>query len=144
MLGVYLVHRNTRIAGLHTADDQRVQDILSLSWRVVFFSKTRGRLPSSLSEISESDWSIPADPVTSSPYFYEALGPDTFRLCAIFFSASNNADAGSPNFLPSNARQESGVLYGDPVTHSYGSWAHGAGRQCLDRKAELKSLTASG
>ena len=115
-------------------DDRRVQDVLSLSWRIMFYAQRAGRLPSSISDVAEGEWKIPVDPTTSLPYFYEALGRDSFRLCAVFSSASgSDVTQGEDFYWASKNGIASGVRYGDPVVHGFGSWTHGPGRQCLDR-----------
>jgi hypothetical protein len=126
-----------------SADDQRVQDILSLSWRVVFYAQTKGRLPSSLSEVEEDTWKIPVDPVTSSPYFYEVLGRDSFRLCAVFLLAAHHDEEQGADFLPSTCHAEGAVCYGAPAGHTYGAWGHRAGKQCLDRRAPFMGMAPS-
>lgn len=124
-------------------DEQRVHDVLSLSWRVVFYAQTRGRLPAFLSDVREDRSEIPTDPVTSSPYFYEVLGHDSFRLCAVFLSEAHQDKDAGVDFLPPSCHVRGAVCYGDPVTHGYGSWEHGAGKQCLDRVAPFMGVLPS-
>lgn len=142
-LGFLLSQCGRRKMVTPSADDQRVHDILSLSWRVVFYAQTKGRLPSSLSEVEEDTWKIPVDPVTSSPYFYEVLGRDSFRLCAVFLSAAHYDEAQRADFLPSTCHTEGAVCYGAPAGHTYGSWGHRAGKQCLDRRVPFMGMAPS-
>jgi len=101
----------------------RVNDVLSLSWRIVLYDHINGGLPDNLSQLDvDGKWVIPTDPVTFEPYHYEIIGRKAFRLCATF-SAASSEHAGAVGT----------VLYGDPVTHGYGSWVHGSGKQCTDR-----------
>jgi hypothetical protein len=140
MIGVALSQCGTRKAAPLSADDQRVHDVLSLSWRVVFYAQTMGHLPSSLSEVKEDAWKVPVDPATSSPYFYEVLGRDSFRLCAVFSSTSKRDEIHGEDFLPPNCHALGAVCYEDPVVHTYGSWQHSIGRQCLDRRVPFMGV----
>ncbi|WP_129112067.1 hypothetical protein [Burkholderia pseudomallei] len=104
----------------YSADDRRVEDVLDLSRRIDVYMDRTGRLPSSLSELSEGGSKIPVDPVTSKAYFYEILGRDSIRLCADFSSASHHEVKGEY-----------------PIEdHFNGVWVHGAGRQCLERNVK--------
>jgi hypothetical protein len=107
----------------HTLDEQRAHDVLSLSWRIVEYDHIIGVLPTSLEKVAENDKEeIPRDPEDGQPYEYKRIGKKTFRLCAVFSRQSNN-------FPTVGSR----ALYGDPITHGYGTWSHGQGRQCIDR-----------
>jgi len=139
-IGFFLSQRGGRKVVQPSSDDQRVHDVLSLSWRVVFYAQTMGHLPSSISEVKEDAWKVPVDPATSSPYFYEVLGRDSFRLCAVFSSAWKRDEIHGEDFLPPNCHALGAVCYGDPVVHSYGSWQHGIGRQCLDRRVPFMGV----
>lgn len=122
MASFYFYVRN-RGDGVASIDKRRAQDVLSLSWRIVFFDKMNQRLPASLSELNENGkWPVPADPVTSVPYSYTVLSSNSFELCAIFDSSSK-----------SNVKDSEAIYYGDPVVHNYGYWIHGKGRRCLNR-----------
>jgi hypothetical protein len=124
-------------------DDQRVHDVLSLSWRIMFYARTKGHLPAALSDLQEDDWKNPVDPVTSSPYFYEVRGRDSFRLCAVFLFAAHQDEDQGADFLPPSCHQFGAVCYGDPGVHTYGAWGHDAGRQCLDRDVPFMGMAPS-
>lgn len=120
---------NTRLAWRRMPPDaQRVQDVLSLSWRIVLYRHQHGALPARLADLDEDGaWKIPLDPATSAPYAYERLGHGAFRLCADFAAAAD------PGFGKPGT-----VHYGDPLVHGYGDWAHGMGGQCIDRQASAR------
>ena len=67
-----------------SGDDRRVEDVLDLSRRIVLYTDRLGKLPSSLSELSDDGSKIPVDPVTSKTYFYEILGMTPFGCVLIF------------------------------------------------------------
>lgn len=105
------------------ADKHRAEDALKISWQLAMYKLQTHRLPQALKEMEGSDeWKAPADPVTLKPYEYKMLDAQRYELCVVFDRASDKGEGGAP-----------GIKYGDPVTHSYGSWVHGAGRQCVQR-----------
>ena len=87
-------------------DERRVEDLSNLHLLISNHRDFHGRLPASLDELGQSGRA--RDPLTSLPYEYATLGDDRFELCATFQRSSDDRP---------------------------GSWRHGAGRQCFDRKA---------
>ena len=59
--------------------------------------------------------------LSPASYEYRATG-DVVAVCAQFDSAS-----------PDWVGKTNEAKYGDPVTHSFGTWTHGPGRHCLTR-----------
>ncbi|WP_147488015.1 hypothetical protein [Burkholderia pseudomallei] len=116
-VALFLYQHGGRKVHQQTADDRRDQDVAELSWRIQLYAQKKGKLPGSLSELVTDGVDIPVDPVTSTPYSYEVLGQDSFRVCAVFSSASQGYGI-------------NGAYHGDPI---FGSWVHGIGRQCLGR-----------
>lgn len=108
---------------LSTADKLRVEDALKISWQLAIYKLQTHRLPQMLNEMEVSgEWREPTDPVTFKRYEYRVLNGSRYELCIVFDRASERGEGGSP-----------GIKYGDPITHSYGSWVHGSGRQCVQR-----------
>jgi hypothetical protein len=95
-------------------DDRRVEELRDLQDAVREWAKTHGTLPESLAQVdAQPGVQLPlADPEGRAPYEYARVGPDQFRLCAVFStdSAKRNQHFGAR-----------------------GSWAHGAGRHCYTR-----------
>lgn len=63
-----------------------------------------------------------ADPQDGTPYAYEATGPRSFRLCAVFATDTAKTIEGAESW---NGEE----------------WSHGARRQCFDRKLKDASDT---
>jgi hypothetical protein len=95
-------------------DSVRVQDLGAIERFVTSFARIHKRLPDSFDTLTkEPGYLVPrGDPDSGAPYEYETLGRDTYRLCATFGTVS------SPEASES-------------------TWAHGIGRQCFDRHAEV-------
>jgi hypothetical protein len=93
-------------------DQRRVRDLQGVEFSVREYWMTRGRLPSSLDEVSKASADPgykPGDPVTGAPYGYRVLDDKSYELCATFDRES-----------PREARNR---------------WAHGAGMRCFTRRA---------
>ena len=104
-------------------DETRELDALKISYQLSFYKLAFHRLPQALRDMEGFlDWRAPVDPVTHEPYDYRLLDANDYELC-VTFDAKNEPGEGRPP----------GIRYGDPVTHGYGSWVHGAGRQCVRR-----------
>jgi hypothetical protein len=118
--------------GVAQSDDaRRADNVMKLSWRVWTFAGLYHRLPRTLAELEKNGFGRnPIDPDTRKSYEYLRVDGHTFRLCTTF---NNVGIDGSAPFFPGPNRQAVEVIYGDPLTHGYGTWKHGAGYQCLDR-----------
>jgi hypothetical protein len=102
-------------------DKVREDNVLEIIWGV---RNTRGafnELPTNYLDLTRRHFRAPLDPVRHQPYEYRVAG-DEVTLCAVFDAASPNWDG-----------KTNEAKYGDPVTHSFGTWVHGPGRQCLTR-----------
>lgn len=104
-------------------DQQRANDLSSLTYSIDQYVNEVGGLPASLADLSRlqaKGMYIPAqDPVTGQPYEYRALVGDSYEVCATFAAAS--VDNG-----PNAARI-------DPFNQM---WKHETGRTCFQRTAQ--------
>jgi hypothetical protein len=100
-------------------DSVRVQNLGAIERFVTSYAKTHKRLPDSFGTLTEEPgYLVPrGDPDSGAPYEYEPLGRDTYRLCATFGTATSSEAPES-------------------------TWAHGIGRQCFERHAEVSGDSA--
>jgi hypothetical protein len=107
-------------ARLARFDDERIGHLQNIQSQVTYYYQAKQTLPKTLVELNESitfGEVTPVDPETGEPYRYEATGPRSFKLCAVFTTASRSGDA-SRAVVPAK-----GV---------YQDWQHGVGEQCFD------------
>ena len=111
--GTPMQQRHARI------DERRTQELQNLAFQVYTYAERHDATwPTSLAALARPGVRIDShDPETGAPYEYRVIDARTFALCATF--ATDSAQVGS-EYQP-----------GD-------DWAHGAGRQCFERKAKGK------
>jgi len=103
-------------------DAQRVIDLQKIGEAIDRRIEQTGAMPASLAELAATPGLrlAIADPVTASPYDFQATSARTYRLCATFTTDTAKTPA--------------------PADHGYGyddtEWAHGRGRRCFDRTAK--------
>jgi hypothetical protein len=96
-------------------DAKRVQQLDAISDAIDRYVNVHEALPPSLAALEGAgQWLDVTDPADGAPYAYEATGARTFRLCAVFATRTTSE--------------------GDNAAIS-GSWGHGDGPQCFERKA---------
>jgi len=100
-------------------DHTREMNVLEIIWSARVERGTYGDLPANYLDLKKKGFSTPLDPVRHTLYDYQVAG-DVVTVCTGFDKASKDWD-GTTNK----------AFYGDPVTHSFGTWTHGPGRQCL-------------
>jgi hypothetical protein len=102
-------------------DERRVADLRNLESAVTVYWHRRQSLPPDLDALSKEPGLRPNthDPETGTPYDYELIAADSYRLCAVFAfdSAANPATRDSA---------------------AASNWAHGAGRHCFDLRIPQK------
>jgi len=100
---------------LRSLDSRRTDDLGSLQRGIELYWNEHKSLPAGLAElVRERELGpLPTDPETGASYEYEPVGESTYRLCANF--ALDTREEGTR-----------GSSYPD-------QWAHGSGRQCLER-----------
>jgi len=100
-------------------DARRAHELSTLSNLIDMGADRDGKLPAALADLEGAgQWLSIKDPETGAPYTYAITGDTTYRLCAVFATATQSAD----------------VRGG----WSDGQWSHPAGRHCFDRKAKMK------
>lgn len=120
-VGLYLVGPPGRVRA-ERLDEARIQRLGGVVDVVEAFRKQKGALPDTLAAAYAGSEAAPSgmrDPVTGAPFEYQRTGPDTYRLCARFETASQ-PDA--------------------PVR-----WRHGPGRACfaLESRRDAAARTSS-
>ena len=78
--GTPVDRRNSRL------DQQRVENLRSLSAFINGYWERNGELPPTLSELMDGTRiaSVPVDPETGNSYEYRIAGQNTYQLCAVF------------------------------------------------------------
>jgi type II secretory pathway pseudopilin PulG len=101
-------------------DEHRVQDLSTIVNSIGMYASTHEALPPDLSMLGKQPGPrrAPTDPDTGAPYEYTVLGTDSYQLCAVFVTPSPDANT-APPYLEREG------------------WAHGAGRQCFERKQKI-------
>lgn len=107
-------------------DTQKVNDLQSIQYQVVYYWQQKQKLPAQLSDLNDSisGFAVPLDPQTRQPYTYQALGSTSFKLCANFSAPSSPTGRGATISYP-----EPAGLYGG----TQDNWQHGVGETCFTR-----------
>lgn len=109
-------------------DQEKVNDLQNIQWRVVNFWQNKERLPESLSELEDpiEGFIVPVDAQSKEQYEYKIVSNLTFELCAVF----NKESVIQPAV---NER----IVKPVPVGGRFGieniNWAHGQGEKCFER-----------
>ena len=101
-------------------DERRVQDLRRMDEMTNLYWTRHGRLPASISELSEESGVVVSsrDPATGEPYGYRTLNEKSFELCGVFDRDSTDSRTAEP---------------------PPGFWAHGAGKRCFN--LEVRQVT---
>lgn len=106
-------------------DNQRVEDLQSIQWRVISYWQMKGMLPQDLSELDRFDQNItPVDPEAKVRYEYRVLEPMKFELCAQFNKEDMKRDMMYSGYM---------MDYGKVGVIQNNSWNHKMGRHCFTR-----------
>ena len=102
-------------------DQQRVNDLQSIQYQVVYYWQSKEELPATLDDLRDpiSGFTVPMDPATRAPYEYVPTGELSFQLCATF-----------------TRETPTGIGLQEAYPYKVGldeNWQHGAGRTCFDR-----------
>lgn len=109
-------------------DEQRLNDLRSIQWRVVSYWQTKRELPPNLAALSNDleDFSVPSQGPEDDVYRYAATGDLSFELCATFSRAD---DAAANDYAIARPTSENAMK---PVIDASG-WSHPAGEFCFSR-----------
>jgi hypothetical protein len=101
-------------------DEIRVADLAAIERLISSFTKIHKGLPRDLAALAqEPGYEIPrTDPESKTPYEYEVLSADGYRLCA-HFSTRSTRERAATIYLP-----------------AANTWSHGAGKQCFNRRVD--------
>ena len=122
-------------------DQQRLNDLQSITYAVDFFYDNNRRLPDSLSELATGSVkgqyyvSSIVDPESGVPYEYVVKGGADYDLCAIFALPSTESDPSAPypaRPVPAGIDSDGTSKPLMPVN----PWEHPAGRHCFGLNAE--------
>lgn len=123
-------------------DEERTHDLSSIQWQIVNYWQQNNKLPTTLSDLSDSisGYSVPKDPETFNDYEYsssESTNPNrwTFSLCAIFSRASQDLKGRGEYYPSMNVSSTYDLTYPNPMS---GLWDHPAGRTCFERNIDPK------
>lgn len=104
-------------------DNEQLNDLRDMQWRVEEFYQVNGLLPDGLEDIFQ-DLPTPTAPENRESYGYRKTGSDTYELCATFSQPTPESERGSYKYAV-----DSSMLYQNQ------NWDHIAGRKCFERKA---------
>lgn len=110
-------------------DEQRVENLRTISRTLKEYYQAKKKLPESLSAFAHDflpdygpDYAVKTrDPETGEGYEYTVTGPQAYRLCATFQTLADGSPDGATYYR----------LGGDFIGPN-NFWRHGVGRQCFD------------
>lgn len=103
-------------------DNQRVTDLVGLSYMISDYYRQNGQLPADLSLLQFTDY---RDPESREAYAYTKKSDSQYELCATFSLAAADSVEKASGFRPMNDAD---------------IYAHGAGRQCFVRSAQVADI----
>lgn len=133
-VGVSLAIIATLVGGFFTAgspmdardvrfDEQKLSDLGILQSQVGDYYRAKRNVPMVLDDLSSNLYfTMPVDPQTEEPYGYERTSTTTFKLCATFNRASEDAPHGI-------SRPSIGGVVDE-------RWDHGSGYHCFTRELD--------
>lgn len=122
VIGGFFVIGSPATQRMKLNDAQRINDLSTIQYQVVNFYQFKGKVPSSLNELTDpiSGIIIPNDPETGNEYEYKVISNLSFELCATF-TLSYNAKVD---------KMQVSTYYNNPIDEN---WNHEAGRACFTR-----------
>lgn len=118
VVGFFLID-SPKVATMKKNDLERANSLNSLNYLINNYYYQNQKLPADLVSIGAVNY---VDPETKELYGYEALGQDTYKLCANFSLATDSA----------SAKEYYATYYGTANWYS-----HGAGYQCFEQKVSV-------
>lgn len=124
--GFFIIGTPSEIRALRY-DEQKVSDLQSIQYQVVYYYQQKGVLPEDLTYLNDpiSSFMTPKDPQSGASYPYTVTGPLTFELCASFNEATPDTK-GMGNY-PERDMGYPGMGGVDE------NWQHGEGDTCFTR-----------
>lgn len=104
-------------------DQNRVADLQTIQYQLVYFWQRKQTLPATLSELNDplQSFSVPVDPKTGAAYEYTKTGQMSFSLCGLFATEYNGINA-------------NGYTYPEvKMGGASDAWTHTSGRVCFTR-----------
>ncbi len=106
-------------------DEQQVNDLNDMQWRIEDHYQLNGSLPTTIAELYVGT-SMPVAPEGREAYSYTIADEDTYELCASFMYESANGRMGQRE-----------VVFNESVAKNpYNNWDHGTGRTCFERTVQ--------
>lgn len=126
VVGAFLLVGSPTSARLYSFDEQKISDLQSIQYQVVYYYQSKGYTPHNLSELTDSisGFIAPVDPQTKKEYEYDQIDPKglSFELCANFNKPSQ-----------ANSATTTKYMYPTRVGEISQNWEHSAGRYCFTR-----------
>lgn len=109
-------------------DAQKVSDLQSIQYQVVWFWQSKVALPAALDELNDplSSYLVPVDPETGAPYRYVRTSDSSFDLCAVF-------NQESPDTEGQGAYPGRDIAYTSWGPQADENWKHPGGEYCFSR-----------
>jgi len=124
VVGAFFIVGSPATARLMQYDQQKIQDLQEIQYRIVNYWQSKEKLPGSLSELEDtiSGFGVVLDPQTSQSYEYNIIDANnlTFELCATFNKEGNDMYAPARSAIP----VEKAVMQ---------NWQHSVGDYCFQR-----------
>jgi len=109
-------------------DAQKVSDLQSIQYQVVYFWQLKKTLPADLAELNDplSGFMVPVDPETNAAYRYARTSDSSFHLCAAF-------NAETPDTRGQGEYPGRDIAYTSWGPQADENWTHPAGEHCFSR-----------
>ncbi|NCN52425.1 hypothetical protein GW943_01295 [Candidatus Parcubacteria bacterium] len=120
VLGFYQIDAPSQVRDSRI-DDQQVQNLSEIQWRIEDYYRVNAALPVSLTEVY-TEVSAPVAPEGRAAYTYERMSNTTFELCATFAAESTDQSRS----IASPMMEKGGIV--NPY-----NWDHGVGETCFER-----------
>jgi hypothetical protein len=107
-------------------DEQKVNDLQSLSGQITSYHSNMGTLPNTLDEMANGNYYFPkVDPQSQKPYEYLKTSDTTYNLCAEFNKASDKKNTNVPIY----------------VNYGIASWIHPIGHYCFNESVRPNNIS---
>lgn len=123
--GLFIIGTPTNLQKI-SRDMDRVSALQDIQWQIVSFYQSKGRLPNTLSELTDpiSGYVVPVDPSNGASFVFVPGANFAFKLCAVFETVSNAKED------PSQFKEGMTAYLSDVYM---ANWTHQVGETCFDR-----------